>query len=68
METYSTEKCELTEERLISVIREQGRRLESQRKELASLSNIRKRDVSLSSVKDSFLFFCSVLFNKIKLW
>ncbi len=68
METYSTETYELTEERLLSVIREQGRRIESQRKELASLSNIRKRDVLSASVKEAFLFFMSVLFHKLKLW
>lgn len=68
METYSTEAYELTEERYLSVIREQGRRLDAQKRELASLNALKKRDTKNTQIGDAFMFAFSVLFDKAKLW
>lgn len=68
MQIESLEAQYLTQDRLISMIREQGRRLEAQRKALASLNRIKERDVENTKVFEAFRFFLSVLFNKAKLW
>lgn len=68
MKTISTKTYEITEDRLISVIREQGRRLEAQRKALASLNRMNERDVKNTKVFDAFRFFLLVLLNKLKIW
>lgn len=68
MQIDSLDVSYLTEDRLISIIREQGRRLESQKNALSSLNRIKARDVKNTKVFEAFRFFLLVLFNKVKLW
>lgn len=68
MQIESLEVQDLTQDRLISIIREQGRRLEAQRGVLSSLNRLKGRDVKNTNVFEAFGFFLSVLFNKAKLW
>lgn len=58
----------VTGDRLVSILREQGRRLEAQKKALSSLNRIKERDVENTRVFEAFRFFLLVLFNKVKLW
>lgn len=68
MRTDDFSSYELTEERWLNIVREQGKRIEAQRSELSKLNRIAKRDVESTGVLEATAFLARVIIRKIKIW
>lgn len=67
-EYSSFEYDNVTGDRWLSIVREQGRRIEAQRAELSKLNRISKRDIEAATFGEAFYFLLKVLIRKLKIW